>query len=162
MRDDPTHLLAVTAFVRDADGRVLLVRVAERGWELPGGQVEHGEDLLSAVRREVEEESGCIVEPERLIATYSRVSSPEMVVHLFGCRHVGGAPRAREAAVPEVGWFAPGHARRLVTRPAAAVRLGDALTPLDDVRYRAYRMHPYTEVGATAVGRGSTSVESRL
>jgi 8-oxo-dGTP pyrophosphatase MutT (NUDIX family) len=40
---EPLHVVAVTGFVADAGGRILLVRVLARGWELPGGQVEEGE-----------------------------------------------------------------------------------------------------------------------
>jgi len=55
--DHPSHIAAVVGCVRDDAGRVLLVRVAARGWEMPGGQVEEGEDLVTALQREVEEES---------------------------------------------------------------------------------------------------------
>ena len=57
-RDRRTDVLAVSGFVTSDAGDVLLVRVAKRGWELPRGQVERGEGLLDALRREVEEESG--------------------------------------------------------------------------------------------------------
>lgn len=67
MSEHPGTLLAFPGFVTAADSRTLLVYVARRGWEMPGGQVELGEDAISALRREVEEESGCRVEPERLI-----------------------------------------------------------------------------------------------
>ena len=142
-RDHPTHVLAVSGFVANDNGDVLLVRTLGRGCELPGGQVERGEGLLDALRREVEEESGYIVEPVRLLSIDSRVTPPEMLVHVFACRHVGGAPRVREATVPEAGWFAPAEARRLVTRSPAAERLRDALGPFRGLRHRTYRMPPY-------------------
>jgi ADP-ribose pyrophosphatase YjhB (NUDIX family) len=143
----PRHVLAATGFVRDGDGRVLLVRVASRGWEMPGGRVEEGEDLVGAVVREVEEESSVRVEVRRLIAVYSKLSAPSMALHLFACAHVGGEPRAREAEVPEAGWFAEDDARRMVTHPPSAQRLADALASSDDVLYRSYRVQPYEPVG---------------
>jgi ADP-ribose pyrophosphatase YjhB (NUDIX family) len=49
----------VFAAVRDDQGRVLLVRRNDSGnWELPGGRVELGETAITAVKREVSEESG--------------------------------------------------------------------------------------------------------
>jgi len=141
--EDPRLVVAVSGFVQNANGGVLLVRVDSRGWELPGGQVEHGESLVAALRREVEEESGCIVEPERLLCVDSRISPPEMVIHVFACRHVRGVPVAREDAVPEVGWFSPAQALELITRSPAAERLRDALEPRAAVRFRTYRMRPY-------------------
>ena len=145
-RDHPTHVVAVSGYVTNASGDVLLVRVEGRGWELPGGQVERGESLLDALVREVEEESGCIVEPERLLSVDSRLTPPEMLVHVFACRYVDGTAISREVAVPEVGWFTPVEARRLVTRSPAAERLADALGRDGFVRFRAYRMQPYVEV----------------
>lgn len=147
MNEHPRHGLTVTGCVRDASGRVLLVRVASRGWEMPGGRVEEGEDLVAAVVREVEEEAGCVVEVERLLAVYSKLSPAPMTLHLFACRHVSGEPRAREEEVPEAGWFGEEEARRLVTHPPSAQRLADALAPSRHILYRTYRVHPYEALG---------------
>jgi len=144
----PRHVVTVTGCVRDGSGRVLLVRVAERGWEMPGGRVEEGEDLVAAVAREVEEESSCRVEVQRLVAVYSKLSSPPMVLHLFACTHLAGEPRAREEAVPEAGWFDPDEAHELVTHPPSAQRLADALAAAGDrLVYRTYRARPYEALG---------------
>ncbi|MEU7160883.1 NUDIX hydrolase [Streptomyces chrestomyceticus] len=59
------------------DGRVLIARhVSPKGdstWTLPGGRVEHGEDPVDAVIREVAEETGCDAVVERLLGVDSRV-----------------------------------------------------------------------------------------
>ncbi|RCV48785.1 NUDIX hydrolase [Marinitenerispora sediminis] len=59
------------------DGRVLLARYVppsgEPLWTLPGGGVEHAEDPLDAVVREVAEETGCDAVVERLLGVDSRV-----------------------------------------------------------------------------------------
>ncbi len=141
--------MAVTGFVRDDRGRVLLVRVAARGWEMPGGQVEQGEGVIDALQREVAEEAGCVVRAEQLLAVESRLSPPEMLLLLFACRHVSGAPRARELDVPEVGWFTPDEARRLVARSPAAERLALALSGDPGVRLQLYRTHPYEQLSET-------------
>jgi 8-oxo-dGTP diphosphatase len=138
--------VAVTGFVTDSTGRVLLVRVASRGWELPGGQVEAGESLLEGLRREVEEESGCRIDVDGLIGIYSKLTPPEMLLHLFRCRHVDGDARPREEAVPEVGWFDAEEALRLVTHPPSAQRLADALSDRQALVYRGYRVRPYERV----------------
>ncbi|ELS53281.1 NUDIX hydrolase [Streptomyces viridochromogenes] len=57
------------------DGQVLLARSpAPRGgfeWVLPGGGMEHGEDPYDTVVREVEEETGYLVEPTGLLGVDS-------------------------------------------------------------------------------------------
>ena len=59
---------SVRAVVLDAQGRCLLVRrsAANRRmvgqWEWPGGKVDDGEDLLTALHRELAEETGFRVE----------------------------------------------------------------------------------------------------
>jgi broad specificity phosphatase PhoE len=75
--DHPQHVVAVTAVVFDAAGRVLLVKGDRRGWEPPGGQVELGEDLFTALKREVREECGCEVEVGRLLSVNSNLGRPE-------------------------------------------------------------------------------------
>jgi len=55
------------------EGAVLLVRQATDTWSLPGGRVEHGEDPVDAVIREVAEETGHDAMVEALLGVDSRV-----------------------------------------------------------------------------------------
>lgn len=146
----PRHIVAVMGLVRDAAGRVLLVKTARRGWEPPGGQVELGEDLLAALRRETLEESGCDVAVGRLVGVYSNTGAPEKVMFTFLCAYRSGEPTP-SAETSEVGWFAPEEARRLVTFPAQRDKLRDALAaceaPGAGVFYRVYRTNPYVVLG---------------
>ena len=51
-----------TGLILNDTNKVLLVKSPLRGWEFPGGMVESGETLQSALKREVLEESGATIE----------------------------------------------------------------------------------------------------
>ena len=61
--------LGVRAAVIDAEGRVLLLvrHSYAPGWIFPGGGVERGETVYDAVRREMHEEAGIVIEGEPLL-----------------------------------------------------------------------------------------------
>ena len=146
MHDDPVHIVAVMGVVRDAAGRVLLVRTPRRGWEPPGGQVEEGESLPEALAREVLEESGCAVEVGRLVGVYSNVAPPPKLMLSFLCTYLGGEAAGGDECL-EAGWFPPEEALRLVTHLTQLPKLRDALAGRDGVVYRVYRTNPYVELG---------------
>jgi ADP-ribose pyrophosphatase YjhB (NUDIX family) len=97
-----THLRpSVSAIVTNGDGRILLQRRSDNGlWGLPGGSVEIGESVSTAIVREVQEETGLTVGVERLVGVYSDPAyqvvryADGSVVHyistLFACRILGG------------------------------------------------------------------------
>ena len=83
----------------------------ERGtWEFPGGSVEFGETLETAIVREFEEEYGMTIEVDALLTIFDHILPEEgqhWVSPTYVCRHVGGEPQILE---PEkcsaLGWFA--------------------------------------------------------
>jgi 8-oxo-dGTP diphosphatase len=143
----PRHVVAVTGIVIDGGNRVLLVEGNRRGWEPPGGQVELGEDLFAALKREVREEAGCEVEVGGLLSVNSNLGRPErgvpeMVVLAFTCEWVGGEPCAGDECI-DAGWFTLEEALELVRAPQQRAKLLDATRPERSPRYRAYRTRPY-------------------
>jgi 8-oxo-dGTP diphosphatase len=96
-------------------GRVLLARRAfepfKGYWDLPGGFLEEGEEPLDGLRRELREETGLEVEPERFLGVwndrYGGDSTAEATLNLYWtARRVGGEPAPADD-VSELGWFAP-------------------------------------------------------
>jgi 8-oxo-dGTP diphosphatase len=96
-------LVGVGAVVVDR-GRVLLVQrgtePARGQWSLPGGLIEVGESLAAAVAREVQEETGLMVEPVELIELLDRIYREgdrvryHYVIADYLCRVTGGELRA--------------------------------------------------------------------
>jgi 8-oxo-dGTP diphosphatase len=106
----------VAGVVVNAAGEVLLERRSDNGlWCLPGGMLDPGEDLAEGVVREVWEETGVQVVPERVSGVYS---GPDFLIRypngdeamivsiVFACRPVGGEPHVHDEESLEVRYFA--------------------------------------------------------
>jgi 8-oxo-dGTP diphosphatase len=92
------------------EGKLLMVQRGKeplRGWwSLPGGAIELGEALRDALRRELLEETGLIVEPVRLVEIFERIHRDEAgrvefhyVVADWICSWTGGELRAGSDAM---------------------------------------------------------------
>jgi ADP-ribose pyrophosphatase YjhB (NUDIX family) len=105
------------AILNDKEQILLTERSDFEVWCLPGGEVDPGESLAQAARREAREETGLEVELTRLVGVYSRPGwlNGGMHVVLFAARPVGGALKVQESEVLRAGYF------RLSEIPAALV-----------------------------------------
>jgi len=105
--EDPK--LAVAVLVSDGD-RVLLGRRAHdpgRGlWSFPAGFVDRGEQVETAARREVREETGLVVELGPLLALRSTENDPVVLAVYTGKVVRGRAETSAETV--ELGWFGEG------------------------------------------------------
>lgn len=132
------HTIGVCLVTRDPNGRVLLIRTTKVGWELPGGRVEPGEDLLEAARREALEESGCEVEVGCLSGLYFSVAeSTLLLVFRATSSTLDPHPDPNDEDAVDAGWFPADTALRMITHPGERERLADALADRPEVSYRA-------------------------
>ena len=95
------HRLVVAGVIQDGQGRLLVVKRADRGllgglWKLPGGEVGPEEDPAHALERQVAAEVGLRVHAEREpAATVEHVYSHfRLTLQAHACRRLGGRPRA--------------------------------------------------------------------
>ena len=98
------------------DGEVLLIRRGKPPlygrWVVPGGTVELGEPLERALVRELQEETGLVVEPLELLTVFDRIErdGEQVVYHYvivdYLCRWLSGEARAASDAL-EVAWANP-------------------------------------------------------
>lgn len=109
-----------------ADRRLLLVRRGRepgRGlWAVPGGKVEAGEEVRTAARREVAEETGLEVEIEDVVWVGESIGPGDppawhyVLIDFVGRMTAEGDAVAADDAA-EVGWFTDEEARRLPLTP---------------------------------------------
>ncbi|MEV0279769.1 NUDIX domain-containing protein [Streptomyces sp. NPDC050610] len=111
---DPLWLSGVTAVVQH-EGKILLNRRADTGrWSLLHGILEPGEHPAAAVAREVHEEAGVVVTPERITSVHTLppmvCDNGDKVQYLditFLCRLESGEARVNDDESLDVAWFAP-------------------------------------------------------
>ena len=117
LKEVARHLLrrpvvGIAALARGEDGRIVLVRRRDTGeWALPGGTLEWGETLKSAIARELVEEAGTrVVELGRVLGVYSRPDRDERfhAVTIVVEAKVGAPSRPphNPLEIAEVGTFA--------------------------------------------------------
>ncbi len=127
-------ILAASAVIVDAENRVLLVKrghqPAKDLWSVPGGSVEPGEDLATAVVREILEETALEVEAgEQLwVATVELSPEADYEIHAFSATVLGGELQAGDDAA-DARWVTPREFLELATTPRLAELLARAGWP---------------------------------
>jgi ADP-ribose pyrophosphatase YjhB (NUDIX family) len=121
----PRHSVSIAAVVVDDAGRVLVTQRRDNGrWEPPGGVLETEESILDGLTREVEEETGLIVEATKLTGVYKNMVRG--VVALMFRAHVTGGTLSTSDETAQVEWWTPEAVAERMD-PAYAVRVLDAL-----------------------------------
>ncbi|MEW2441356.1 NUDIX hydrolase [Micromonospora marina] len=125
-------VVAVTVFVQDEQGRVLLIQRTDNGlWALPGGAQDFGESIAETAVREVYEETGIEVEVTGVIGIYT---NPNHVVEYsdgevrqqfsicFRGRFTGGLPRTSDES-SAVCWVQQAGLSNLSIHPSMRLRI---------------------------------------
>lgn len=114
----PLLQAGASVILEDAQGRILLQKRADNHlWGYHGGSVELDEDVETAARRELLEETGLTAGEMTLFGVFS---GPEMhyvypngdevsnIDHVYLCTDWTGTPRPQPGEVEELRFFAPG------------------------------------------------------
>jgi len=118
----------VTAVIRDADGRMLLVR--KRGtttFMKPGGKRDRGEDDLTTLARELEEELGCRLVQAELLGRFTAPAANEAGFTVQSATYLTSVEGdiAALAEIEELAWIDPAAPGALRLAPL----LTDAVLP---------------------------------
>jgi ADP-ribose pyrophosphatase YjhB (NUDIX family) len=128
---------STTVAVRDDAGRLLLIHKIDNDfWALPGGGMDLGESIADAAVREVAEETGLSVEVTGLVGIYSdpghvmAYDDGEVRQEFSVCFHarvLSGEPREDGSETKEVRWVDPADVAGLSIHPSMRRRIDDAL-----------------------------------
>ncbi len=146
------HALAVCAFVRNKAGQILLVKHFRRGWDIPGGFVKPGEDLLVSLQREVAEETRVEIGQSKLVVIYTNVQGEEFPEHnqayppkiilAFQCEALTEVlATSRENS--ESKWVDEAEAQTMIEDQLQLDRLRDLIAASGGVKYVVYQKMPY-------------------
>ncbi len=128
---------SVSVILRDADGRVLLVRQADGGaWSTPGGAVEPLESPSDAAVREMWEETGLHVRLKRLVGVfggeefvveYANGDKTSYAMIVFEAERIGGSLRTETEETTDARYFS----RSEVSAGTAPRWLDEVLSAVD-------------------------------
>jgi ADP-ribose pyrophosphatase YjhB (NUDIX family) len=141
----PTSIVvAASAFVLDADRRLLMIRRTDSGlYALPGGRHELGETMSATAIRETYEETGVKIEVTGLVGIYS---NPNHVIAFsdgeirqefsicFRAHPLGGTPRPSDEST-EVEWVERDKLRELDIHPSIMLRIEHGFTDRSEPYY---------------------------
>ncbi|MEU1647566.1 NUDIX hydrolase [Micromonospora zamorensis] len=129
-------VVAVTVFVQDEQGRVLLIRRTDNGlWALPGGAQDFGEYITETAVRETREETGVEVEVIGLVGIYT---NPNHVVEYsdgevrqqfsicFRGQYIAGKPTTSDES-SAVSWVSQDQLGKLAIHPSMRLRIDHGL-----------------------------------
>ncbi|MCB7319802.1 NUDIX hydrolase [Lacrimispora sp. 210928-DFI.3.58] len=127
----PAHIVATAGVVLNENGEVLLVNTYQDSWVLPGGEVEVGENLVDAVKREIFEESGIEVEVGEVFCISSNTCTypgyngvktvPTKVIFDFICKEKSGILRGSDENSVSA-WVPQDQVLDLIKAPSNRVR----------------------------------------
>jgi len=113
--------------VLNRKGQILVVNQRGRSWSLPKGHIEEGEDVLTAARREIHEESG--IQDLTLIKTLGSYERPKIGKHggeegseiknltFFLFTTISETLKPIDPDNPEARWVDPEQVAPLLTHP---------------------------------------------
>ncbi|TQS75048.1 NUDIX hydrolase [Ornithinibacillus gellani] len=146
----PKHIIAVSAFVTNKQGEVLLVKTHWRSdtWESPGGQVEEGEALDDAVSREVLEETGIVIKPLGITGIYYNATS-EILSVVFRAAYECGDLCTQPEEIKEAKFISitEENIGTYITRPNMQSRTLDAMRASSYIPYETWETKPYVLKG---------------
>lgn len=119
----PLFLVGVKVIIENTEGKILVLNRSEKtgsGWSLPGGGLDEGEDVMTAVIREVSEETTIIISNPQVFSVKTHIKEKEnsAIVLGFVAKYKEGEVHLNWEHT-EFNWITPEEALSLELTPDA-------------------------------------------
>jgi ADP-ribose pyrophosphatase YjhB (NUDIX family) len=148
----PVHIVSVSGLIENYEGKILMLLSPDRGWEIPGGQVEEGESLIDALKREVKEETGIDIEVGKLKTVYSNITKrvqPDGINSIGSIINFGFTGKATSGELTtseeslEVAWVDREKVLDLIGKDFMRDRVKSMLSAEERIIYGVFTREPY-------------------
>ena len=133
--------IAAKTLIRGNNDSILMIRNPDVGWEIPGGKLEEGEDIMEGLHREVLEETGTQISDCALTGVYANLSQNGLIF-AFVSRYVSGSLIESPESL-QVEWVEPDQCIERVSNPVIRDRISDMISFNGKLLYRTYATGPY-------------------
>lgn len=116
MHEPSFFRVSIKGIVVDTDGRFMLAREDNGMWDMLGGGIDHGEDPIAALRREIQEEAGLevtwISPTPKYFITAPRYGHDTHVAHIVYQVKLKDLHITASEECQEIRFFTPDEARQ--------------------------------------------------
>lgn len=150
MLNIPTHIVTTGIFVENAAHQVLMVNHPTRGWEMPGGILDKGENIMESIQRQLDKQGNWVIQSHQLIAVYSNIQEdfvhdrilPTKIISDFRCSIVGDESIEGEA-LESMKWVDRSELVTLSLSEIMKMRIDNYLEFNRAVLYTSYMREPF-------------------
>lgn len=115
----------MAAVINDRNQLLMVQRLDDGEWSIPGGYTMLGENAAHTAIRETEEETGMQIEIERLLGissqtqtwTYPNGDQTQAVITIFRAHPLGSVLRPDQVETGQAAWMEPGQVLALPSHP---------------------------------------------
>ncbi len=146
----PTHIVTTGIFVENESHQVLMVNHPTRGWEMPGGILDKGENIMESIQRQLDKQGNWSIQSHQLIAVYSNIQEdfvhdrilPTKIIFDFRCS-ISGDQSIEGEALESMKWV---NSSELIALPLSEImkmRIDNYLKFNRSVIYTSYMREPF-------------------
>ena len=104
-----SFVIRVSALICNED-KILFVQEGKENlhygkWNMPGGHLEEGEEMVVAVKREIKEETGLSISVKGLIGIYNNFNRKHYIQYVFNCKVIEGKIKAQKGEILNIAWM---------------------------------------------------------